>query len=1148
MKRMATPCYMIAFLLLVQLAKAQTPKINLEIDNVDPKTALGLVTDQATWALTIDSGALAGAKKVSVHAKGKSIYIVLDEIAAGQPFYYYILGKMIVVVRRTSAESVASGKKLISTWGVFVNELGEGVEDVYVFNMQNVLLTTSYSNGKFDLKNVSPVGMYKYWSRQVGQGTFMLGEPGFKVPVINHTNIAYLDPVEVIHTGIQQLLKKRNIGASFLVPNEMIQQRSAPNFFDRLEGIVPGWQSSLNKVPNINQAKYGTLGGRTTIFSGTDPLLVLDNFPYYGRWEDLNWEDVESMTILRDASATALWGAMAANGVIVITTKSGKFNHPLRVSFHASVSVGSKPDAFDKDIMAPADRFFVDTFLTGKGYYNMLARSPGYPYVPEVALRMLNKSISDDELAALEKLDVRKDLNKYFYRNIFQQHFSLQMTGSKKQHAYLFSLGWDHSLPELRLSSTQRLNLMLNYNSRPVKGLEISINGASTYSRQHNIDNEPEIPVTYATLVDSSGNPSIQSFKRNKFFIDTAGLDATGRQKLKDWTYRPLKEFSIRNDNKIQIQQRVQIAMKFNKFPFLKDLEAGLYGQYQGITNEEKNLKDKDGFYVNDLVNSYSQVNGMDVYRPVPWGNILDYSAMHEKTWDIRAQLSYVKKLGNSNMISALLGNDRIFSRGDYKVKRIYDYTKERPEGANGLNYQTLFPQYYLPVSALYIPYMNNSKRTANNYVSHYMYTNFQLKGRYYASLVARVDRSNIYGSETNRRLTPLGSIAGAWDISNEDFYSKKSFVEFLKLRSSIGVSGNPPLGLSAIQTLTMTGINDNGDPVADINNPPLPNLRWETVMTCNMGLNFRMIRHIMEGSIDYYYKRSRDLVGLKWVDPTVGTASIKDNVASMAAHNIDVNLVSNNLNRILRWRTTFLFTYVKDFVTKTDTALQPAWMYCDQNRFSVVQNRPLYGIYSFPSAGLDETGDPIAPGKNKDYASMILRQGAGALNYRGRSTPAVFGSLTNEFNWKQFIFSFSFIYKLNYYYRKPGVNYTGIFDGSDPGSSDFSRRWQKPGDENRTDVPRMQYPADRFRDYFYIFSDGLVKRADFIRLQNIYFSYDLEGAALRKLHLRLANVYANCTNAGIVWRATKSKLDPDRLQGFPQPTIFTIGFKGTFK
>jgi hypothetical protein len=267
-----------------------------------------------------------------------------------------------------------------------------------------------------------------------------------------------------------------------------------------------------------------------------------------------------------------------------------------------------------------------------------------------------------------------------------------------------------------------------------------------------------------------------------------------------------------------------------------------------------------------------------------------------------------------------------------------------------------------------------------------------------------------------------------------------------------------------------------------------------------------------------------------------------------MVSKNIDVVLSTRNINRLFQWRTKLLFSYVKDYITNTQDVLQPAWAYCDPTRFPVVPNRPRYGVYSFPFTGLDIDGQPMGLNKNKDYTSMVTVPGYSTLIFHGRATPAVFGSITNEFSWKQFNLSVSLFYKLDYYFREPSVFYPGIFDGSSPTTADFQKRWQKPGDEKTTYVPRMIFPPNNNRDNFYVYSSILVKRADNIKLQNIHLSYDFEGNALRKLRLRMANIYFNASNMGIIWRMKKSTIDPDYINGFREPAMLTLGFKGTFR
>lgn len=178
----------------------------------------------------------------------------------------------------------------------------------------------------------------------------------------------------------------------------------------------------------------------------------------------------------------------------------------------------------------------------------------------------------------------------------------------------------------------------------------------------------------------------------------------------------------------------------------------------------------------------------------------------------------------------------------------------------------------------------------------------------------------------------------------------------------------------------------------------------------------------------------------------------------------------------------------------------------------------------------------------------MLMAAGSDSLIYNGRSMPPVFGSLGNEFRWRQFSLSVTLLYKFGYYFRRGSVNYYDIFFNRAPGSSDFTKRWKKPGDENSTNIPSIPKALDQNRDLFYSYSQVLVERADHIRLQNLNLSFDLERNGLKRLGMRMANIYCNWSNIGIIWRANNHKIDPDKLSGYRQPTMLTIGFRGTFK
>jgi hypothetical protein len=602
-----------------------------------------------------------------------------------------------------------------------------------------------------------------------------------------------------------------------------------------------------------------------------------------------------------------------------------------------------------------------------------------------------------------------------------------------------------------------------------------------------------------------------------------------------------MQEFEQRNNTLQEKETRILASVKYENFPrFMRGLEAGVYVQKEISENMREDIYDRNSYLVRDLVNKYTQVYTTGINRPIPWANISDRRGNKYTTDNLRYILTYKKKWEGQTELNVMAGRDEITTKGKLFTERIYGQN-------NKIDYLSVYPMYYFPLLKMSIPFYDSENLTKVSYLSNYVNGKFQWKGKYYFSASYRSDQSSLFGTATNDEKIPLRSVGAGWVISAEPFYTN-GWLPFLKLRASYGTSGNTPHNVTAIQTFSNAGNNQNGNPMIDFNNPPLPSLKWEKVKTLNIGFNIQAAGDRIEATVDWYSKKGIDLIGYRSVDPTAGVPSITGNVAAMASRNLDVILETKNIIREFQWRTGLLFSFVRERVTHAEDKPQPAWMYCDLGRFTVVPNRPLYGIYSFPFERLNTSGEPMGPGENKDYATMLLRSGFDSLFYHGRSSPSAFGSLTNEFRWKQLSLNVMLLYKFGYYFRRKSVNYYSIFDGTSQGSSDFARRWQKPGDENITTVPAFPVTNDLNRDLFYNYSTPLVERADHIRLQNIHLGFDLERNALKKLGLRMANIYCNYSNVGIIWRANNYKIDPDKLSGYPQPAIFTIGVRGTFK
>jgi hypothetical protein len=229
-------------------------------------------------------------------------------------------------------------------------------------------------------------------------------------------------------------------------------------------------------------------------------------------------------------------------------------------------------------------------------------------------------------------------------------------------------------------------------------------------------------------------------------------------------------------------------------------------------------------------------------------------------------------------------------------------------------------------------------------------------------------------------------------------------------------------------------------------------------------------------------------------------------------------------------WNTTLLLNFNRDRITGYN--ITPAANIEYVSGHVPIVGKPFSALHSFRWGGLDAaTGDPqgVADGKtSKEYGNIINSADPAGIVYNGPSQPAFFGGMINTLSWKQLTLSFNITYKFGYYFRRTSVDYYGFFMATRVGHSDYDKRWQKPGDEQHTQVPSMIYPAEPTRDQFYRYAEVLIEKGDHIRLQDIRLSYDLSKQVISRLPFEHMQLYLYANNLGILWRANDQGLDPD--------------------
>ena len=992
----------------------------------------------------------------------------------------------------------------------------------------------------------------------IGKRGYESQEIDVKLPITEPILVSLVSKVTdidevALSTGYQKIPKERATGSFTTVTASELDKQVSTNIMDRLESLASG--VFIDKGTSQTSSQL-TVRGLSSIRGPKGPLIVVDNFPYEGDVKNINPNIVESVTILKDAAASSIWGARAANGVIVITTKVGKLNQAVVVDFNTSMTTSMKPDLSYLPQMSSADYIDVEQELFSRNFYNSDINSSLHPVLSPV-VDLLNKEkkglLSHDvvaqEINRLKTIDVRDQYRKYMYLPLDNRQYALNLSGGAQKIAWTSTIGYDDNTGNLG-EQYQRLNFRLQNTWQALKNLSITAgmyftntstkSGRSGYGTATIKSNG----VPYMEFADANGNALAMPKQYNQDFKNS--LSQAG---LYDWNYYPLTDWQ----HSVNTSRNSEIMINAGaNYKIIKGLELDFKYQYVRSSGRSNTLYDEESYYTRDNVNFYTVINkdGSLTYN-MPKGAIMGESFSVQNINNYRGQLNFNRSWG-LHAVSAIFGGEIRDNNVHTASNRYYGYN-ENNLTFGIVDYSKKFPA--LPGGTAFIYNGASLRETNRRFVSSYANASYTYANRYTLSGSARKDASNLFGLKTNDQWNPFWSTGLAWNVSREDFYNL-TWLPQLKFRGSYGFNGNINPAMVAVTTIAALGTSQyTNSPMARFDNYYNPNLRWETIRMLNVGADFATKNNRITGSIEYFQKKGENLFGQVPLDYTIGISSLIWNVAGMKGNGLDINLRTININKGIKWQTMLNFSTYHDKVTKYYQSNTLGQQFVGSTvLISGVEGLPVYSMFGYKWAGLDaKTGDPqgYLDGKiSKDYGKIV---GVGTdvkdLQYFGSAIPTVYGSMTNSLSYKRFALDFGLSYKFGYYFRKPSIKYTSLFKDW-IGHSDYALRWQKPGDELFTNVPSNQYKTDSNRDNFYAGSSVLVEKGDHIRLQYINVSYDLSQQQWTSLPLRNLQLYANISNLGILWRANKNNIDPDYNLGInavKPPLYFTFGLKAKF-
>lgn len=1137
-------------LIVCLLAHSQAQsQINLSYENAPVKNVLTAIRKQTNYNLFYKSTVFESTDHVTIKVINASIQHVLDVIKKQLPIDYVVTNDIITIIRtrppKEPAPPPASAPPVVLLRGIVTDEQDEPLYGATVYVKRLPLSVATNIDGKFSLPNVK-AGDTIVFTNIGYEMQELISDANMKITVKLAAKVNSLGDVNVT-SGIHREERRRSTGAFGVVDAKAINRSTASNIMDRLEGVTPSLLVNKNIVSGTNQTDI-SVRGRSTIYAEPRPLIVLDNFPYNGSLSSINPNDIEKITVLRDAAAAAIWGAYSGNGVIVITTKKGKYNQAPRVSFSSTLISGDKPDPYYLPMLSSRSAIEIEQFFFDRNYFffseNNVTRPVLSPVIELLIKKrdgLISKADADAELEKLKNNDYRKEVDKYLMQRSFYQQHSINVRGGGTNNHYYLSAGYDDQ--KFNFINTGYRRITVNASNTLLllsKKLEVNTNILYSASRtKRDVSTATNFYYPYVNLEDSNGNSAVIPTEIRQPYKDTAGKGV-----LLDWNYRPLDEARM-NDSKSDLSTyRMDIAFRYK---VIKGFYLNLMYQYSREMGEDNDLRSQETFFTRNLINKYTQINAAgEVVRPIPLGDILDTKTTSSIGHNLRLKTEFTRSWSD-NEFSIVGGADVWGVKTSYNYSRYYGYNKEN--GSSQLiDYTGFYPFYQnprqtsrIPPAALLPTGFNHS-----NFISIYGNILYTYKRNYNFSLSARKDESNLFGVETNQKGVPLWAAGFSWITSNEQFYDLEWLPE-LKLRVTSGYNGNIDRKTSAFTAAVKDGSNIYGSLTSSLINPPNPTLRWEKVYMLNFGIDFSLKGKRVSGSLDYYIRKAKDLIGITPVDPTSGVESFRWNSSSMKGKGIDLQLNFQILKGVFNWSSGIIASYSLDKVdnyTGKEGFITP---YLSGDIITPLPGKPLYSIYALKWNGLDPSnGDPMGyvnGQSSKDYAKIVYSPNFSELLFKGSAVPLIYGSFINTFSYKGFELSYMFTYKLGYYFRRSSMFYYNLLATQTIGHPDYELRWKKPGDEKVTNVPSFIYPMNYNRDNFYRYSETLVEKGDHIRLKDIRISYFF-NFNMKKDQTNKAEVFCYINNLGLVWKANKQGIDPDYVFSQPLPRTYSLGLR----
>ena len=894
-------------------------------------------------------------------------------------------------------------------------------------------------------------------------------------------------------------------GAAATVKGEDIAKLQTSSISKALEGTVAGLQASATSGQPGTDADI-RIRGIGSINASSSPLYVVDGVPYDGSINAINPEDIASMTVLKDAASAALYGSRGANGVIIITTKQGKTDSKTSVNLKATFG-GSNRAIRDYDRVGTNDYFE----LYWEAMRNQYAKDKkNYP-TPEAAAaaasanlvkRLMNSGPNpygtnypqpvgtDGKLLAGATPLWDFDWQDAMEQQALRTEIGLNASGGSKTNQYYFSAGYLNDKGIALESGYERFNLRTNVTSEMTKWLKGGANISFAHSKQN-----------YPTSSDTKTSNVINAGRTMPNFYPIYKVKADGSFDTEDGELVPdFGSYRANNAN-----WNLPATLPLDKSERMRDeVSARTFLEVTFI----EGLKFKTSFNF-DLIN----FNSLDYTNPkigpaVNTGGGSSRENDRTLSWTWNNIISYDKKIGDHHF-NILAGQEAYSYRYD-------ELTASRSKMA--------IPDYPELVVGSQVT-GGSGYRIDYSLVGYLMNAQYDYKDRYYLSGSYRRDGSSRFAPET--RWGNFWSVGGSWRINREAFMQgTENWLSALTLKASYGAQGNDNLGSYYASSGLYTIISNNNESGLVTDRLATPNLKWETNLNFNVGIDFSLWNNRLSGSFDFFQRKSKDLLYSRPLASSLGYTSVDENVGALKNTGFEIELKGTIIDvKDFKWNMGLNLTHYKNKVTELPLKDMP------QGSFTKLQEgRSVYDFYLKEWAGVNpDNGEPLWYMNQKDENGNTIKvttNDYSKANYyfvNKSSLPKVYGGFNTSFSYKGIELSAMFSYSIGgYVYDRDKIMI--LHSGSAAGrswSTEMLDRWTP---ENRyTDVPALSTTSNQWTST----STRFLYNNSYLRLKNVMLSYSLPQSLIRRISLSNLQIFVQGDN--LLTLSGHQGLDPDQ-------------------